>query len=159
MEGAHCLPILAQHEWATSGKRESGPQGDSPKKKKKKILEGSDTAAIWQSIEGTAPHTQTGETQHCLPTDTQCEGMDCVPCGRWACPPLISFPWRIDIIHKADHMNRWITCKWTITNVKSASLKKHICIHPDVSWTTELTFKLCFSSLKKERMKNKRAGK
>lgn len=70
--------------------------------KKKKILEGSDTAAIWQSTEGTAPHTQAGETQHCLPTDTQCEGMDCVPCGRWACPPLISFPWRIDIIHKAE---------------------------------------------------------
>lgn len=54
------------------------------------------TVAIWRSIERKALNIQT-DTTHSL-TDAQCDGIKCVLCGQWACPPLISFPWRIDII-------------------------------------------------------------
>lgn len=50
----------------------------------KKNLKGSESVAIWQSIERTAPCAQTGTHN----TDTQCEGMDCVPRGWWTRPPL-----------------------------------------------------------------------
>lgn len=83
-----------------------------------KFPEWTDTVAIWQRIERKALNFQTDTTQ--TPTDAQCDGTKCVLCGQWACPPLISFPWRIDIIlgtawlateQNLDLMNRWMTCR------------------------------------------------
>lgn len=50
------VSVLAQREWVTSGPTQS----QDHRVTLQKILEGSDTVAIWQSIEQAAPHTQTG---------------------------------------------------------------------------------------------------
>lgn len=89
-------------------------------------LEGSDTVAIWQIIEWTAPQNSDGKTQHSLWQTPGVKEWIVSPVADRPVLPLISFPWRIDIILRADHMNRWMTCAWASAFVGGGNTLKRV---------------------------------